>query len=208
MKDIKKLIKKNDGMMTIEASISFILFMFLILFIYCFSNIYIAQNIMSHALTQATQTIALESYGHKVFGNDETVKQLEHGNQSISKIVGLFKSDGQNFEIGWTDSFTEIKSSTQLKKAVKKAMTESMVDVTKGDYNETAKQKLENVGIKNGLDGVDFSGTKITSDEIIITVKYDVYLQYPFMGKDKITVSKSAKSKLFAKNSGNSASIN
>lgn len=197
MKDIDRY-NKEKGIITIEASLSFMIFMFLIMFIYCFSNIYIAQNIMNHAVIQATQTIALESYGREKIGNTTAITTANTVVSEIEDIANtLFKNSGA-FEISLLDSVTEIDSTNQLKNIVKKAMTEALVNVSSGnDYEENAVNKLKSVGIDDAWNDIDFSGTKLTKEEIIITVTYDVRLKYPFFGKEKVTITKSAKSKLF-----------
>lgn len=198
-----KVIKKNQsGVITIEASLSFMIFMFLIMFIYCFSNVYIAQNTINHATIQAAQRIALESYGREKLGNSTVLKSANGVKNTVENTVNTFSNvffnkDG-GFELSFMDSVTPIDSASQLEHLIKKAMIESMVQSGLGSNADTdADNKLKSIGIDKAWDDISFSGTKLTTKDIIIVVTYDVHLKYPFMGIDKITITKSAKSRLF-----------
>lgn len=54
-------IKRSDGIMTIEASISFTIFILLIVFIMSFGKLYIAQNMVNHAVLQTARNLSVQS---------------------------------------------------------------------------------------------------------------------------------------------------
>lgn len=195
-----KGIKKENGMITIEASLSFILFMFLILFIYCFSNIYIAQNQVSHAALQVTENIALESYGREKFSEQQIVSDANDLLSVINDISGTFFRSSTGYQVRDLTSIDAL-TDENFKEMYKKAWAQSLTDASQINYQQEAKQKLERLGVDMDTicfdiklqPSADGSGT-----DIVTTITYDVYLEFPFMGKDKIEgIKKQSKSRLF-----------
>ena len=62
---------------------------------------------------------------------------------------------------------------------------------------ESANEYLLSVGVENGINGLDFQGTKLTDDEIVVSIKYKVKLMFPFIGIDSIEMEQHAKSRLW-----------
>lgn len=196
MKDIKK----ENGMITIEASLSFILFMFLILFIYCFSNIYIAQNQVGHMAIQANETIALESYGREKLSEQTLVKDANNVLETVNSISSTFFSTSLGLQTADLVAIGDLTDSN-FKKLYQKVAAQSLVDASNYSYTTDAKEKLEHLGIDTETMKFDVklspSATGSGTD-IVTVITYDVRLQFPFMGKDKIPgIKKQAKSKLF-----------
>lgn len=196
MKDIKK----ENGMITIEASISFVIFMFLILFIYCFSNIYIAQNQVSHAAIQTTENIALESYGREKFSDQQIVKDTNGLLGVINDISRTFFHSSTGYQVKDLTSIEEL-TDDNFKDMYKKAWAQSLTDASQSNYQQEARRKLEKLGVD--VDTISFDvklqpSTDGSGTDIVTIITYDVYLEFPFMGKDKIEgIKKQAKSRLF-----------
>lgn len=198
-----KAIKNQKGMITIEASISFIVFMFLILFIYSFGGVYVAQNIISHATIQATQTIAMEAYGREKMGEDELMEDLRNTSSDLSSIANSLFGSNVDLETTLFNDFQPINDLTEsgLKKVFVKAWKEALSDRSITGNKEEFIQKLENAGLDP--DDIEFnvSVEKAAAGEgydIVAVVKYDVNLQFPFMGKDKVgKITKQSRSKLY-----------
>ena len=54
--------KRQQGILTVEASIVLTLLILLVLFLFSFGRVYRAQSLVSHATLQAADAVALESY--------------------------------------------------------------------------------------------------------------------------------------------------
>ena len=54
--------KREQGVLTVEASIVLTVCILFILFLFSFARIYSAQSMVGHAVIQASDAIALESY--------------------------------------------------------------------------------------------------------------------------------------------------
>ncbi len=173
--------KRERGILTVEASIVLTLMLLFILFLFSFARIYRAQNLVSHAALQTADAVALESYLR------ETALQ-----SNTSDVVYLASHISQSSAISM-ESLESLRSANLPKIAKEKfvaaiAKTEAQAD-----------EKLRLMGVKDGLDGVDFSECKmdLSNDDVIVAIQYTVELQFPVLGFKEITVTKAAKAKTF-----------
>lgn len=175
--------KKNKGALTIEASVVLTLFTFFVLFFLGFGRVYRAQSTVSHATLQAADAISTESFLRENLFADDAAKSLfiaQHMQGGATVNESLFKS------------LREISIPNLAKEKFTAAVSDS-----KASANDT----LDKLGVKGGLDGVDFSLSRINSetDEVILKASYTVKLQFPFFGISELEMSKSAKVKNLGK---------
>ncbi len=188
MKDfIKKIItdfkkNKNKGVLTIEASIVLTLCVFFILLLFSFARIYSAQSVISHAVLQASDSVALESYLRELSFSGEKTQIINVANQISGESSPVNEAN-----------FLSLRSA-DLPKAAKEKFTYAVANT-----EEKADAKLKNLGVKNGLSGIDFSASNMDlgNDDVIIHAQYTVKMQFPFFGFKEIEMTKSAKSKTF-----------
>lgn len=173
--------KKEQGILTIEASIVLTLSLLFILFLFGFARMYNAQSTVSHAVLQSSDAVALESYLREatLTGSEADVTELANrfmGTTSIS-----------------ADSYTSLRSADVPKIAKEKFV------YALGNNETEADEKLKSLGVKNGLAGVDFSGSKMDlgNDDVIVYATYTIETQFPVFGMEEVTVTKAAKSKTF-----------
>ncbi len=173
--------RRELGVLTVEASIVLTLCTFFILFLLSFARIYTAQGVISHAVLQASDAVALESFLRETAlnGSEEDVVAL------ANKLTGSTTLSAE--------SFTSLRSANLP--AIAKEKFVSALAKTEAEADE----KLKNLGIKDGLSGVDFSGTYIDlgDDDVIVDIDYVLEMQFSVFGGNEIALSKSAKSKTF-----------
>jgi hypothetical protein len=175
-------VKRQEGVIAIEASIALVIFTLFILFILGFGNVYKAQNIVSHATLQASQALAIESYAREGFYGTNISEAIKF----IDKVLGFF-----GVEIsGFTDSFYSLGSVGNFQ-----AIARNRFALSIAGSEAEADARLRSVGVKDGLDGIDFSDSKIVGSDIIVIVRYNV--EVSFLGARDIPLMKSAKSKSF-----------
>ena len=179
--------KDEKGMLVVEASLALTAFMFFILFFLSFSRVYRAQEVVSHATFQTAQTMAVESYTRETVGESGTLG-------AITKLVDFVAKISKGTRPALIDSYSSYGTVANLKGVVSDVFALSIAD----KENE-ADIKLEQLGVKDGLDGIDFSGTSITGSVITVKVKYKVKLQFNFFGVDELELTKTATCKSFAK---------
>lgn len=173
--------KREQGVLSVEASIVLTLMLLFVLFLFSFGRVYRAQNLVSHAALQSADAVAVESYLR------ETALQAD-----AAEIAGLANQITSSSAIS-AESLESLRSANLPKIARQKfiaAIAES---------EEKADEKLKSLGVKNGLSGVDFSQCRMDlgSDDVIIAVTYTIEMQFPVFGYDEITVTKAAKAKTF-----------
>lgn len=169
--------KNNKGILTIEASLVLTFFIMFILFFLSFGRVYRAQNIVSHGVLQAADSISTESYIRENTPEDSVsdvlyVSQHIYGGDSVSE-----------------DALTSLKKVNFSKLAKDKFTAVVAEDTSKADA------VLRSVGVKDGLSGIDFTKSKLKSsdDETIIYASYTVELQFPLFGVREFNMSKAAK---------------
>lgn len=173
--------KREQGLLTVEASMVLTFFTMFVLFLFGFARIYSAQGLVSHAVIQTADAVALESYLRETAfeGDAEDVLHL------TSKLT---ESDSLS-----VDSFESLRTADVPKISKEKFITAI------GKTEEEADAKLIGMGIKDGIAGIDFSECKmdLSKDDVIIAVSYTIKLQFPVFNKEEIQVTKTAKAKTF-----------
>lgn len=173
--------KREQGILTVEASIVLTLMLLFILFLFSFGRVYRAQNLVSHASLQSADAIAMESFLR------ETALQT-----NVSDVVHLSSHITGSTAIS-AESLESLRSANLPKIAREKFIAAIASSESKAD------EKLRSMGVKNGLAGIDFSDCKVdlTKEEIIVALKYTVEMQFPVFGFNEINVTKTAKAKTF-----------
>ena len=173
--------KREQGILTVEASIVLTLMLLFILFLFSFGRVYRAQNLVSHASLQTADAVAMESYLR------ETALQSD-----ASEVIYLASHLTNSASIS-AESLESLRSANLPKIAREKFIAAIASSEAKAD------EKLRNMGVKNGLSGIDFSECKmdLTNDDVIVAITYTIEMQFPVFGFDEITVTKAAKAKTF-----------
>lgn len=173
--------KRQQGVLTVEASIVLTLLILLVLFLFSFGRVYRAQSLVSHATLQAADAVALESYLR------ETALQSD-----ASDVLYLASSLTDSTSLS-AENLESLRSADIPKVAREKFIT--AVSNSEGNADE----KLKNLGVKDGISGIDFSECKVDlgNDDVIVAITYTIEMQFPVFGADELTVTKSAKAKTF-----------
>ena len=185
MQDINKgsenMKKREQGVLTAEASIVLTLFTLFVLFLFSFGRVYRAQNVVSHATLQAADAVAIESY----------LRETAYGSD-IDDVVYLSSMIAESASIS-ADGLESLRTANLPKVAEEKFAAAISNTQTK------ANNKLVALGVKDGLAGVDFSNSTIdlNNDDVIVSVNYTIEMQFPVLGATELNASKSAKAKTF-----------
>lgn len=173
--------KREQGILTVEASIVLTLMLLFILFLFSFGRVYRAQSLVGHAVLQSADAVALESYLRETALQSDAQRVSEYAN--IIAESAAISSDG-----------LESLRSANLPKIAK----EKFVAAIAGTEAQ-ADAKLRSMGVKDGLAGIDFSESKMdfSSDDVIIAINYTIEMQFPVFGFNEIATTKAAKAKTF-----------
>ena len=173
--------KREQGILTVEASIVLTFMTLFVLFLFSFIRVYRAENMVSHATLQAADAMALESYLRENALDDKATDVVYLAN----RLTGTSTLNVENFE-----SLRSANVPTIAKEKFVAAVSNSEAN---------ANTILTNYGVKNGLSGVDFSTSTVDldRDDVIVNVSYTLKMQFPIFGATEINVTKSAKAKTF-----------
>lgn len=200
----------KKGSLTIEASIALTMFIFIITIILGFSIVFRAQSLISHATSQASQSLAIESYYRETISSSDSAKSLSFllerfsqllGNENISSADDWYSSLG-NSKFGTQNNPIYYYNNTKFYDILKQKFLYAISDDT-----TEANQILIDAGIEKGIDGIDFSYSSVKDSVITVNVKYEVKLPFQFFGKKSIPFSKSSKTKSFKKIDGQNGYI-
>lgn len=173
--------KREQGILTVEASIVLTLCTFVILFLFSFARVYTAQSLVSHAVLQASDAVALESYLRETALNGSETDVVDLANR-LTKSTSIS-----------ADNFTSLRSAD-----VPKIAKEKFIYAISNSESQT-DEKLRTLGVKDGISGIDFSSSRIElgNDDVIVYINYTIEMQFPVFGMSEINASKAAKSKTF-----------
>ena len=155
-----------------EASISLTIYLFTMMFLVNFGQVYRAQNYMAHGLLQTGQMLAFSSYE---YGTDTTISKL--GDEFMRLITSLFS-------LVSGDSNSSMLDESTIKLAWKDGRYSEAAKIAFGycagrDTDETDKY-LKQYGISGGINSIDFTKTCCEGKDLCIRVQYRVDLPFAF----------------------------
>jgi hypothetical protein len=173
--------KKNEkGVITLEASIVVPIFVFIVLFFYGFFMFFSGEMTMSHALIQSAESLSLDPYATERLGENT----VESGGDLVTAIYSSLTTD-ENSYFSSSEKWYSGENQNLLLDTVKKRYIGYL---SGGDDNNSqateakADKFLKDIGVQNGLSGLDFSETKIEGNVLTITIKYKQEFIFDFQG--------------------------
>lgn len=174
-----KDIRKESGSYTIEASISLVVFMIAIMFVYTQIKVMICESIMQHAVNNmaaemATYVYVLDRAGLIIDTNPDDFKDLDNAINAAGNAYG----STQNFVTDSIDTFTNVYSSleggdvtsaastVQSKWGDMKGEAGSMVDSIKNMVTMIEKVDWKETGT-NGVQAMGANALKRISNEVL-----------------------------------------
>lgn len=208
--------KKENGLLSLEASISLTLFIFLMLFMYSFFAFFEVRNQMAHTLLATADSLSLDTYEAQVLGNSGNIAQLiygiyggVHGNSDGFYSTEQWKQIAKGSIDGSTwdstiyagqppadqeqDEYGKVSAGSELLAYTIKDRFEAYLTSGYGSAEDILK-KLHVVG---GLDGIDFSKSHISSGKLTLVIRYKIELEFNVFGLGEYEIEQSCCSKLW-----------
>lgn len=200
-----KLKKKSgeSGLLSLEACICVTIFIFLMLFMYSFFILFEARNIMAHATLSTANSLALDAYSTSNSAQDETA-------------IGLF----MEFWNKYTDDSSPFVSNKnwyadveEEEKRAEETGGEPEFSAVLGDViqarfcaylessgnTEQLEKLLKRLHIRGGINGLDFSDSKVEGKDLVIKVRYRIDYEYDIFTPDGVEMEHTARSKIWGK---------
>lgn len=148
--------KNSKGAITLEAAIIVPIFIIMMLLVNGLFVMFMGQQIMSHTLVQSAKSLAYDPYSSQLAASDKK-------DQLQETIIEIFTFNNGNHSS--TEKWYDEQSIDETVKKRFIAYLRSSKEDTDG--------LLDEIGVKNGLDGLDFSGSSIDKDRILtVKLKY------------------------------------
>lgn len=176
----------TKGMVILETSIVLPLFMLIILFIYGLFSVTSAQNQMTHALIQSSKSLSLDPY---LTEHIDSASEADTFWSSLGSMVLDFARLSNDKHFSASDDWYKGTGDSTLAK-------DRFVGFLTGGDETVADEKLKNLGIVNGLNGVTFDMT-ISGEDMKITMKYEIQFWFDAFDLGKIPMEQSITTKLW-----------
>ncbi len=149
--------KANSGSITLEASIMVPMFIMLMLLVNGLFIMFMGQQIMTNALVQSAKSLAFDPYSTQRVGDGASSSLMEMFTDIFSAVGGDYTS---------TEKWYEDND------ALEDMIAERFAVYLRKDRT-AAENLLEQIGVENGLEGLDFSGSKVEDGVLTICLKYN-----------------------------------
>lgn len=182
---LKKYISKTKGetkgVISLEACIVLPIFIFLLMFFYGFFVFFSGQQVITHAMIQSADSLSLDPYAMERIDNSK----LESGGDLIQALYGTLFTDQSKYFVSDDKWYSDDKD--KLPEVVKNRFIGYLAgDCDKGvsdaQIEHAANELLKTAGVQGGLDGMDFSASKVDGNKLTITVKYKQEFIFNFQG--------------------------
>lgn len=187
----------EKGLLSLEACVSVTIFMFLMLFLYSFFTIFEARNEIGHVVLATTDSMAADVFANKNIGDGGNMGQV------IYELYGVVT----NSDSGFTDYRQWYEDATEDDGAGNKKLSATFSEVIKERFvayltsgkSSDANEILKKYKVKNGIDGLDFSGSYVDSSkgDLYLKVKYTLEYDYNPFNLGGLEFEQSACSKLW-----------
>lgn len=172
--------RRESGILTIEATVSMTAFIFFLLFFMNFGKVYMAQNMIAYGTYEAAKAISLDHYVAEAEGNTQIGELVSSFQELAAGITDLDNGEIFLLQGGSIDALAR----------------EDFIRAIAAGGEPEADRVLKAVGIENGVSGIDFT-CDLANGNISIDAECRVKLLFPFLGVDSVEIKHHAGSRLW-----------
>lgn len=182
---------KQRGAITVEACISVLVFVLLMLMLSSLFLMFMAQNVTAHVALQTSESLSVDVYRiEALMKEDGKIGSIgENVGQLITKLFGSAKNNPSFV----TDSRWYNGDNAQITDAIKKRFIGYLAN---GD-DLAADEMLKNMSVVDGINGLDFSGSYVENDTLYIVLKYKLEYNFNIFDLGVVEVEQKTCSKLW-----------
>ncbi len=183
---MRKKLSSTDGTVIIETSMVLVMFIFVILFIYGLFSIISAQNQMTHALIQSSRSLSLDPY---LTEHVDSIAEADTFWSGLGSMVLDLARLSNDKHFSSSDDWYKGTGDSGLAK-------DRFVGYLAGGSESAANEKLNNLGVVDGLDGVKFNMV-ISGEDMTITMKYELQFWFDALEVGKIPMKQSITTRMW-----------
>ena len=193
---IEKMRKNEQGLLSLEASISLTIFIFLMLFMYSFFVFFEARNEMGHVALSTANSLSVDAYANAQLCETDTLAQVFYGVYGQAVSENTFTD-----HTAWhkDPSVTDEEGNTTISANLLAVIEERFLAYLTGGDMSKAQEVLERLHVVGGVSGLDFSGSSIEGSDLHIVLRYTVEREFHVFGDGKYTIEQSVCSRLWDK---------
>ena len=172
----------TEGLLSLEASIALTIFLFLMLFLYSFLVVFEARNQIGHVLLTTADSLALDAFANDTLADESSLEGI------LYRVYG--SSAGSN------GKYTESSKWYEGDDIGDTVETRFLYYFSGGDKAE-ANRILKELNVVNGFEGLDFSNSTISGNDLVLEVQYELEYEFQVFGLGKLSFSQTCASKLW-----------
>ena len=182
---------KEKGFITLEACISVLTFLVLMLLLSSLFVMFMAQNVTAHVALQTSESLSLDVYStEKLMKEENTLGTI--GDNLGQWIKKMFGSSQKNPSFVTDDRWYNGESED-----VAKAVKTRFIGYLAGGDETKADELLERMNIVDGIDGIDFSKSYVSGGVLYVEISYQLEYDFNIWDLGKIEGSQTSCSKLW-----------
>lgn len=175
---MKKRQYNQKGSITIEAAVFLPFFIIAVMTFVFLIKAYLAHEIIQHAITGACDEMSVYSLLYYETNAEELMSSLEKFCDSEKMETALGSSGLMPYIKDIGNDMTDFVRAQIVLVPVTKLLVKGNLGSSSADY---ADRRLKNLNIKEGFEGIDFSKSRMLSDERSIDIVASYNLEFPFL---------------------------
>lgn len=185
----------EKGLLSLEASITLTIFMFLMFFLYSFFVIFEARNEMAHVLLSTADSLSLDVYENAKQGESGTVGQV------IYQLYGMTADPASDFieHRTWhnSSSTTDESGNVVIDGNFEGVIRDRFLAYLTAGNPDRAEEILKRYHVKGGVAGLDFSASRVEDDKLFLSVRYTLEYEFHVFNGGEESFEQSVCSKLW-----------
>lgn len=187
--------KRESGLLSLEACIAVTIFIFLMLFMFSYFGVYEARNEMAHAVLATANSLGLDAYESDALTGADTIVSVLREFIGASGAGDSPYTDRRKWYNG--ANVTQDDGSTVLSGDFADVARTRFLAYLGGGDPAQAEKVLKRYNIRDGVDGLDFSGSHSDGEKVWLSVRYTIDYEFRVFHTTGLEMEQTACSKLW-----------
>ncbi len=185
--------QRENGLLSLEASIALTIFIFLMLFMYSLFVVFEARNTLGHAVLATANSLSLDVYDTALFdGGDASTKAVKDIFRAVYGSAGR-----ENSAFISREDWYSVGADGALSASFENTVRTRFLAYLGGGSEEHANKVLERYHIRNGAEGLDFSESHTDGENLYLSLKYTIEYEFQVFNLDVLYMEQKACSRLW-----------
>lgn len=183
---ITKIVKSENGVISLEACISVPIFVLVLLFFYGLMVTFSGEQVIKHTLIQSAESLSLDPYATEKFEIKSFGDIIESDEEAgikdiILALYGSITGSGNNKYYSSGKKWYSDEKDSLLLDTVKNRFL-GYIAGSASDVEGKADSILKEIGVQGGISGLDFSETTVDDGTLTVVITYKQEFVFNFQG--------------------------